>query len=536
MAKLLISHPTMPYQEFVLGTFNTLGRHPQQDVQIHDRVVSKEHALITRSEDEYWLQDNNSRNGTFVNDQQIKGTTKLKSQDVIRLGDTQLRFVTDEPAPRAGLGRDTVMFQAPEQGFSAIRSRVSTTIDHSFRSSTEIQDGEALREDYEALRAVFELHDAIGSDTLDVDTMLERILRTIFSIIKPSRGVILLLDDAGELKPMIYRQQEGEAQGPFKVSSTIVQEVRERLSGVLSDDAMADSRFEASQSIVMSQVRSVMCAPLAYNGEFLGVVYLDASFTVTSFSEKNLKIMTMMASQASAKLLNARLMRKAEAEAIARGNLSRLLSPNLVEEVVKGNLKVHQGGTLVEATVVFIDIRGFTRVSEQMGPQELISTLNSYFEIMVDIIFQHDGTLDKFIGDEIMAVWGAPIHQHDHALRALRATTEIRDAIARYNRFRAANNERPLEIGCGINSGAMVAGYLGSSKTLSYTVLGDAVNVAARLCSFAKPGEVLISDPLYAIAAEEFDLDVREPTQFKGKSTPLGVFQVIGRKGAAPAV
>ena len=534
MAKLLISHPTMPYQEFVLGTFNTLGRHPQQDIQIHDRVVSKEHALITRSEDEYWLQDNNSRNGTFVNDQQIKGTTKLKHQDVIRLGDTQLRFVVEEQAPRAALATDTVMFQTADQGFSAIRSRVST-IDQSFRPPTELKDAEALREDYEALRAVFELHDAIGSDALDLDTMLERILKTIFSIIKPSRGVILLLDDAGELKPMLYRQQEGEAQGPFKVSSTIVQEVRERLAGVLSDDAMADSRFEASQSIVMSQVRSVMCAPLAYNGEFLGVVYLDASFTVTSFSEKNLKIMTMMASQASAKLLNARLMRKAEAEVVARGNLSRLLSPNLVEEVVKGNLKVNQGGTLVEATVVFIDIRGFTRVSEQMGPQELISTLNSYFEIMVDIIFQHDGTLDKFIGDEIMAVWGAPIHQRDHALRALRATTEIRDAITRYNRFRVANGERPLEIGCGINSGAMVAGYLGSSKTLSYTVLGDSVNVAARLCSFAKPGEVLISDPLHAIASQEFELEVREPTQFKGKSTPLGVFQVVGRVDRTPA-
>ena len=240
--------------------------------------------------------------------------------------------------------------------------------------------------------------------------------------------------------------------------------------------------------------------------------------------------MALLATHASAKIANARLLQRAEEEAVARGNLSRLLSPNLVEQVVSGNIKVNQGGTLVDATVVFIDIRGFTRVSEQMPPEELISTLNSYFEIMVDIIFKHDGTLDKFIGDEIMAVWGAPIAQPDHALRALRATYEIREAINRFNRFRVANNQRALEIGCGINSGSMVAGYLGSSKTLSYTVLGDAVNVAARLCSFAKPNEILLSNPLMSIAQQEFRLDVREPTQFKGKSRPLGVFELSERK------
>lgn len=530
MAKLLISHPQQPYREYTLGTFNTLGRHPEQDVHIHDRVVSKEHALITRAEDAYWLQDNNSRNGSFINGERVKGMTRLNHHDVIRLGDTQLRFVNEAATRPVPVQHNTVMFQTAQQTHSAIHTRIDdTALDKNFRPEAEIIDNASLREEYEKLRAIFELHEGVGAE-LELEALLTRILNTVFEVIKPSRGVILLLNDEGELEPMAYRQSDTKKEGPFGISETILQEVREHHTAVLSDDAKSDSRFEASQSIVLSDIRSVMCVPLKYTEEFLGVVYLDAHFTQGSFTEKDLKVMAVLAYQASAKIANARLLQRAEEEAVARGNLSRLLSPNLVEQVVSGNIKVNQGGTLVDATVVFIDIRGFTRVSEQMPPEELISTLNSYFEIMVDIIFKHDGTLDKFIGDEIMAVWGAPIAQPDHALRALRATYEIREAINRFNRFRVANNERALEIGCGINSGSMVAGYLGSSKTLSYTVLGDTVNVAARLCSFAKPNEILLSDPLMSIAQQEFRVDVREPTQFKGKSRPLGVFELSERK------
>jgi len=533
MAKLLISHPTMPYREYTLGTFNTVGRHPKQDVQIHDRVVSKEHALITRAEDSYWLQDNSSRNGTFVNGDQIKGMTKLKHQDVIRLGDTQMRFVEEQLTSSQMLQSNTVMFQNAQQSYSSIRTRIddAATIEKNFRPEREILDVGTLREDYEKLRAIFELHETVGGE-LELQALLDRVLNTVFQVIRPSRGVILLENEEGQLEPMAFRDSNANSPEPFGISETILQEVREHHSAVLSDDAKSDSRFEASQSIVLSDIRSVMCVPLIYSDELLGVVYLDAHFAQGAFTEKDLKVMAVLAYQASAKIANARLTQRAEHEATVRGNLSRLLSPNLVDEVVKGNIEVHQGGTTVEATVVFIDIRGFTSMSEQMTPQELISTLNSYFEIMVDIIFQHDGTLDKFIGDEIMAVWGAPISQEDHALRALRATYEIRDAIGRFNRFRVANGERALEIGCGINSGVMVAGYLGSSKTLSYTVLGDTVNVAARLCSAAKAREILLSDPLREIASTEFTLDVREPTQFKGKSKPLGVFELQSRHGS----
>ena len=209
---------------------------------------------------------------------------------------------------------------------------------------------------------------------------------------------------------------------------------------------------------------------------------------------------------------------------MARTQLSRLLSPNLVEEVVKGRAEVNLGGKLMDATVMFADIRGFTRLSEKLPPEMLMATLNQYFEIMVEVIFKYDGTLDKFIGDEIMAVWGAPIPQEDHGERAVRAANEIRARLEVFNQQREAAGETALQIGIGINSGQMVAGYSGASQTLSYTVLGDAVNVASRLCSHAKPKEVLISDALHERALKEFEIEVREPVT-KGKSKPWEFFK-----------
>ena len=532
MAKLLIFHPDKPLQELELRAFNTLGRHPKQTIQIDDRVVSKEHALITLAEDLYWIQDIGSRNGTFVNGDKIKGRTKLNSNDVIRLGSTQMRYINEQ---RGNLKSDSILFHKDDiKSLSSIRSRIDNDqMPKGFRPEREIVDITSLRADYEKLRAVFELHEAAG-DQMDLDTLLDRILSKIFELVNASRGVILLEDEDGNLEPRSFNQVSGQ-QEDFHLSQTILQEVREKRAGILSDDARLDSRFEESKSIVMQGIRSIMCVPLVYGNEFLGAIYLDTQFATGVFTEKDLQMIAVFANQASAKIITAKLARTAEQEAVARTQLSRLLSPNLVEEVVKGHLNVNQGGTLVDASVLFADIRGFTRLSERMAPQDLISTLNEYFEIMVEIIFKYDGTLDKFIGDEIMAVWGAPIAQEDHGLRAMKAAYEIREALERFNRFRVANGDVPLKIGIGINSGQMVAGYLGSSKTLSYTVLGDVVNVAARLCSHAQPGEILVSDPLYPWAQTHFEYDVRPAHTFKGKSSALGVYQLKGLIGGTPS-
>ena len=202
MAKLLIQYSDQPLHEVNLGAFNTLGRHPRQSIQINDRVVSKEHALITLSDDTYWIQDIGSRNGTFVNGEQIVGRISLVHNDLIRLGETSIRFA-HEKMSESSVARSRVLFSEDAQNLSAIRSRLDNKkLNHSFHPEHEITDETILREDYEKLRAVFELHEAAGN-SIDLDRLLARILEKTFELVHTSRGVILLMNEEGELEPVL---------------------------------------------------------------------------------------------------------------------------------------------------------------------------------------------------------------------------------------------------------------------------------------------------------------------------------------------
>ncbi|MEE2644741.1 MAG: adenylate/guanylate cyclase domain-containing protein [Myxococcota bacterium] len=539
MAKLVVQYVDRPTQEHKLGAFNTLGRNPQQSIQILDRVVSKEHAIITLAEGAYWVQDIGSRNGTFVNDTQIPSRYQLKNGDVIRLGDTKISFEQEDFASNTLLGRRRMtsqlhqrvrLAQEDQQELNAIQTRLNVNHLPGFRHEREIQDQQTLRDDYEKLRAIFELHEAFGG-VHQLESMLDKLLGKIFELVNAARGVILLLNEEGDFEAQAFRHVRGGSPEDFHISQTILREVQSTESAILCADARLDSRFEESHSIVMQGIRSIICVPLMYEKEFLGAIYLDTPYATGIFTVKDIQLLMVLATSAGSRVMNARLTQRAEDEAVARTQLSRLLSPNLVEEVVQGRITVEQGGQEREVTVLFADIRGFTSMSERIPPQELISTLNEYFEIMVEIVFKYEGTLDKFIGDEIMAVWGAPLGQDDHAQRALQATVEMRSALEQFNRSRERNGLAPLRVGCGLNCGRVSAGYLGSSQTLSYTVLGDVVNVASRLCSHAKADEILISDPVREATLDFFELEAREPVQFKGKSTALPVYQVIGSAG-----
>jgi len=207
-----------------------------------------------------------------------------------------------------------------------------------------------------------------------------------------------------------------------------------------------------------------------------------------------------------------------------------LLSLPIAELVVSGEVAVEKGGQARETSVFFSDIRGFTAMSETRTAQEIVDMLNEYFEQMVEIIFKYEGTLDKFVGDEIMALFGAPVAHPDDAYRAVKVAVEQLRVLDQWNKVRVAEGEAAIHIGIGINSGSVVAGYLGSSKALEYTVIGDVVNTASRLCSVAKAGEVIISRKTYDLVKDYFDAQELSPTQVKGKAQALQIYKVLGEK------
>ena len=524
-AKLILlggDHPV----EHILSSFNTLGRHPDNSIQVLDRIVSKEHSRITLGPDgRYVVRDVGSLNGTFVNGEKVSERV-LKSGDQISLGNTTYRFTEDRPQDKIPIRKVTM---TPDQVQSQVQSTLAAS--STFLPEKDIKDVTVLRADYEKLRVAHELSQKLSIDA-DLDTLLQKIVDEAFLLIRADRAVILLLDaETEDFVPRYVRQKRDEE---IKLSKSILDEVRTKKRAVLSSDAMVDERFKAAKSIIMQGIRSTMCVPLLYNDKLLGAMHMDSMLATGAFTEKDLLLFSGIATQAAVAIENNMLAQKIEHEATARAQFQRLLSPNLVEQIVSGQLTLNQGGARRDVTMLFADIRGFTAMSERHAPEEMVVTLNEYFEVMVDVLFRHGGTLDKYVGDEIIGLFGAPVDLVDAPLRSVRCALDMMRALEEFNRLRVDQGREKVSIGIGVNTGSVIAGAIGSSRTLQYTVIGDAVNIAARLCSLAKPGEIIISETTLELAGPHILSEPRKPVQVKGKREALQIYSVQGIRDTAP--
>lgn len=552
MAKLVIIGPDGP-QERDLATVNSLGRHPNNSIQLLDRIVSKEHCVVELRGSRWVLRDLGSLNGTYVNEQRVAGETFLTHGDQIALGNTRAAFhdvaappplavVSSQGVPMVAqpVTRPLSPVRAPPAvgppplqavrnvtiGGAQMESHVRTKIAaemQQFLPERSLQDVEVLRRDYEKLRISYELQRAIGAE-LDLDRLLEKILERSFDLLSADRGVILLFED-GELKPRCSRAKRA---GPeeFVASRAVVGQVVKEKVAVLSSDAKVDPRFSESKSIIMTGIRSSMAVPLLHKSELLGVMMVDSQ-NPNAFGEKDLQLFTNIANQAALFIANAALALHLEQEALARARFQRLLSPAIAELVVSGKLELKQGGEPRVTTMLFTDIRGFTSRSETMRAEDIVQMLNDYFERMVEIVFRFEGTLDKFVGDEIMALFGAPVSGRDDHVRAVQCALAMLEELRRFNSERESLGLPSFEIGVGINTGEVVAGYIGSSKAMQYTVIGAPVNLAARLCSAAKGMQILLSENTWRLVQDVFDVEELEPISPKGIAQPVRVFEVL---------
>jgi class 3 adenylate cyclase len=208
--------------------------------------------------------------------------------------------------------------------------------------------------------------------------------------------------------------------------------------------------------------------------------------------------------------------------------LGKYISPEVAKKVLGDTEGLALKGERRDCVVMFTDIRGFTSFSENMAPEKLVKDLNEYFTLMVDVVFKYEGTLDKFIGDAIMAVWGAPIPFEDKELRGVKAALDMQYALGQYNKARIDRNLPPLTMGVGLNTGVVVSGNLGSDKRTDYTVIGEEVNLSSRLCSKAAPGQILISESMYRKLKGLVAVRTLDPIMLKGFTDPVKVYEVTG--------
>ncbi|HEX3244992.1 MAG TPA: adenylate/guanylate cyclase domain-containing protein [Chloroflexota bacterium] len=216
-----------------------------------------------------------------------------------------------------------------------------------------------------------------------------------------------------------------------------------------------------------------------------------------------------------------------------RGALSQYLSPDVMREVAANPESVRLGGEKRVMTVMFSDLRGFTSYSETIDPQELVHILNQYLTEMTDEIFRHQGTVDKYMGDAIMAFWGAPRPQADHARRACNTAVDMMSELEILNNRWQAEGKQKLSIGIGINTGPMTVGNMGSQKRLDYTVMGDSVNLASRLEGLNKEygTNIIVSDSTLTEVGDGYVTRYLDLVIVKGRSTPVAVYELIGRQG-----
>lgn len=531
--KLVVESSAGRRREYELKGKTTIGRHPMQTIQLLDPQVSKAHLVVDRDAVLGWVvRDNGSLNGTSLNDGSLKGSARLLHRDRIKVGASQMIFWD----PRSlATGQHTVTIG--DQVQSKIRESLDPRVAAEFPPVDEIDDPETLRRDYEKLRIAHVLNTEIALE-VRLAELLPRILDKLLALFVADRGVILLSDSpTSELRVRAVKVRAGGGdESDIALSQTMVNKVLEEQTAVLTNDALHDKRFSSAHSVILSGIRSSMCVPLLGRDRVVfGVIHLDSLYATGKFTERDLSVLQGVAQQAAFAIENALLIGQIQREALLRQNFEKMFSPKIVDEIIQGKLTIEKGGALRSVAVMFTDIRDFTKLARSAPPQAMVKLLNQYFEIIVDVIFDFDGTVDKFIGDSVMAVWGTPVEDANAASKAVRAGVEIQRALEQFNALRRLDGLPVIDTGIGIDYGDAVVGYMGSSKTMSYTVVGDTVNFASRLCAEAAGGSVLLSAKAYDLTDKSVGVEPAAPIMFKGYDAPIAHWRVLDAWSSAGA-
>ncbi|MEP7175146.1 MAG: adenylate/guanylate cyclase domain-containing protein [Gemmatimonadales bacterium] len=522
-------------QTFELAPGRTLvvGRGLATDIAIYDPTISRRHAELIVGADEVQLRDLNSSNGTCINGARVT-SGRLAVDDFVTFGKVSFRVAGTGPAMPA-VQRPAISAEDGPAGGQIVRQLVVsggvppgiTSRDGPAAGQLRVTAATGEARQAVKLQMLLEVSQKLSAE-LDLDRLLRAVVDTTFEIMSVDRVTIVLRDEAsGQMVPTISRSRLGDAP-PFQIPSSIADKVVQERVAVVTQNAPADARFRG-QSILLQSVRSAMCSPLMASGNhLLGLLYVDNLTTTNTFTDEDLQFLVAFSGLAALGIKNSRYADQIRREATVRANFERYFAPNVAADIAQQQDAIRQGGERRATTVLFSDIRGFTAIAESIGPDAIALLLSEYFTEMVDVIFEHGGTLDKFIGDAIMALWGAPIAHADDPDRALRAAVAMQHAIAQLNERWASQGRVEIGVGIGINHGDVFAGNIGSHRRLEYTVIGDAVNVAARLCAEAGSGEILVSEAMLGAVREQVNSEFLPSMTLKGKTQVVQVYRVRG--------
>ncbi|HWS53068.1 MAG TPA: adenylate/guanylate cyclase domain-containing protein [Pyrinomonadaceae bacterium] len=526
----------------------TIGRAPDNQIVLNDPRASRYHAHVKFQQGGYFIVDGSpdgrlSANHVFVGGEQ-RYEHPLRDGDRVTIGASQLQFDTSDeqkaeppvPYDDRPLGHTQMLVSANEVIRAALSSRHPAVAEAAAAPSAELED---LRRKAKILALLYEMTKTLGS-VFDLDSIFDKACEVVFSATPADRVVALLADEAGagadgeqdlHMVAMRVRDEQKAAQGRrLSVGRTITRKVMRERQALLSQDAAADSEFAGVHSIVSQGVRSTICAPLVAESRVHGALYADRLDPFTSFTRDDLELVSAVAAQTAVAVENARAHERLAREEVARANYSRFMPEYVVRQLLERPESFKLGGVNQTVTVLFADIRGFTRISETAPPERLVRVLNHYFTAMTDLIFAHGGTLDKYLGDGLMALFGAPAATPDDACNAVCAAIAMQRRVALINERLRDEGLPAISIGIGLHTGEATVGYIGSERRSEYTAIGDTVNLAARLEHNALPGQILLSEATAAAAAGAgCAFRPRPPITVRNRVQPVPIFEIDWR-------
>ena len=571
--KLKITDPTgVPFEvELEPGKTYSIGRSKDCDVVLNDRRVSRKHAHIVAADGIFRIVDGYYEDGLLkrsVNHVFVNGSPVLEkvlaSGDSVTIGESRLVFTvvasmpfipehhisygTVQPATEAEITRPAAPVEVAsgvdydDKPLGQTQLQISAkeiigrqshlSIESSFATPEEIKD---LRRKAKMLELLYEMSRSIGT-VFDLKEIFDRATDLIFRGSPADRVVALLADETLDGKILDYSlvpvsvktrdSKIAQVTDSMTVSRTITQKVMREKVALLSQDAKTDAQFLGAESIVSQGVRSTICAPLITESNVHGVLYADRLDPFASFTPDHLELISAVAAQTAVTVETVKAHKRLAREEVTRANYSRFMPEYVVKQILNSPDSFRLGGVNQTVTVLFADIRGFTSLAEKENPEKVVSLLNRYFSLMSEIIFAHGGTLDKYIGDGLMAIFGAPTASEEDALNAVKAAVTMQKSLAKLNDELRVEGYNPISIGIGLHTGEALIGYIGSDKRSEYTAIGDTVNLASRLESNAGGGQVLMSEATAEASGNLVPVNPREPLTVKNRVQPVKVLEV----------
>ncbi len=509
----------------------TIGRTATNAITLNDAKVSRRHAELKMTREGYLIEDLQSQNGTLVNNTKITRHL-LKHYDVIAIGACTITFVNevadapDAPAPKKEFVLATL--NAPRLSEQTMLFKKSVT-----KPETTHREQFELEKNNTILYVLFQISNKLNQ-TSDLHELLRTIMDVLFEVIRADYGFIALLDNSREtLMPQVIKHRAALAANAedFRVSRTLMKQVIGEKTAVLTSNAMQDARLSEAASIQRQQLQSLISVPLWRKDEVIGMIQLDSCQADNQFQTSDLELVSTISRQIAMILDQAYLAELQRQHQFVRETFGRYLSDDIVHAILESPTGLNLGGEKREVTILMSDLRGFTAIGERLPAMEIVEILNIYLEAMTDIILQYHGTIDEFIGDAILVIFGAPIQHADEPQRAVACALEMQLAMAAINRILTSKGYPNVEMGIGIHTGTVAVGNVGSKKRTKYGVVGRNVNLTSRIESYTIGGQILISASTRSACGDLLRLDDQMQVMPKGVKEPITIYEAGGIGG-----